>query len=184
MIETAHLMPLVLDAFSKKITWFELSQKYSLDEFIETFYSSRQAMQDTLEGLTDAQAAFVSPVHPFWSLSETVTHLTYSQGFYLNKLLDMATSQLPHVLEAARGFGEGAKQNIPAADLRQRLIEATAQIHFAIESTRRNYDPNKIQNFRPFGKCNYQTWVLLLLSHEMDHVRQATLVRRLALAEA
>jgi hypothetical protein len=87
------------------------------------------------------------------------------------------------VLEAAKGFGEGAKQNLPAAELRQRLAAATTQIHLAIESTRLNTDHTRTENSSAFGVCDYRTWVLLLLGHEMDHVRQANLVRRVALAE-
>jgi hypothetical protein len=34
-----------------------------------------------------------------------------------------------------------------------------------------------------FGVCNYQTWVLLLLGHEVDHLRQIIAMRRLARTE-
>lgn len=183
MISSSQLAHALLEAFTKKTTWYEASSRYSLDEIIETFYATRQNMQTILEGLTDAHVAFASPAHPFWTLSETVTHLIYSQGFYHNKLLDITTSQLPHIVEAAKGFGEGAKQNIPAATLRQQLVVATEQIHFAIESTRANSNHDKTENSSAFGVCNYRTWAFLLLGHEVDHVRQATLVRRVALAE-
>jgi acyl-CoA synthetase (AMP-forming)/AMP-acid ligase II len=95
-------------AFIREITWFEASKEYSLDEFIETFYNTRKRVQELLEGMTDAQVIFASPAHSLWSVSESVTHLIYTQGYYINKLLDITTSSLPHIIEAARGFGEGA----------------------------------------------------------------------------
>jgi hypothetical protein len=154
-----------------------------LDEFIETFYATRPRIETALEGLTDTQVAFTSPVHPFWSISESVTHLIYSQGYYLNKLLDISTSQLPHAVEAARGFGEGAKPLIPAVQLRQQLTAATEQIHTALDGTHLDHDPNNVELNEAFGVCNYRTYVLLLLAHELDHLRQIVAMRRLARAE-
>jgi len=183
MIDSSVLNPLILEAFTGKTTWLEASTRFPLDEFIETFYATRPRIASALEDLTDAQVAFASPVHPFWSISESVTHLIYSQGFYLNKLLDISTSQLPHAVEAARGFGEGAKPGIPAAQLRQRLATATEQIHTAIDGTRLNHDPDKSEVNEFFGVCTYKTWVLLLLGHELDHLRQIVAMRRVARSE-
>jgi uncharacterized damage-inducible protein DinB len=180
MIDSQILNTLLQDAFTGKTTWLEASTRYPLDEFIETYYETRARMQHALEGLTDAQAAYANPVHPFWSISETITHLIYSQGFYINKLLDISTSRLPHVVEAARGFGEGARQNIPADELRARLREETEKIHLAVTATRNDHDPNKSEMSEFFGMCTYKTWILLLLGHEVDHLRQAVTMRRLA----
>ena len=183
MIDIDELLPIITAAFTHEITWLEASTRYSLDEFIETFYATRPRMIHAIESLTDVQVAFSSPVHPFWSVSETITHLVYSQGFYLNKLLDISTSQLPHAVEAARGFGEGAKQGIPAAKLHVQLSAASEQIHTAIEGTRRDHNPEKSELSEFFGTCTYKTWVLLLLSHELDHLRQVIAMRRVIRAE-
>jgi hypothetical protein len=183
ILPTDTLNTLLLQAFSGETTWLEASTRYPVEDYIDSFYNTRALMQKTIANLTDQEAAFASPLHPFWSISETITHLIYSQGFYHNKILDIATSQLPHVLEAARGFGEGAKQNIPAAELYARLEEATSQITSAIEATRHTHDPEKTDYNTVFGDCTYRTWLLLLLGHEVDHVRQAILVRRLARQE-
>lgn len=182
MLDTATLNALLLEAFNGQITWLEASHRYPVEAFIETFYSTRTRMESVVAGLTDEQAAYVSAAHPIWSISETVTHLIYSQAFYYNKLLEITTSQLPHLVEAAQGFGEGAKQNIPTALLHARLIEATQFITTALTDTRAQADPEKIENSPLFGLCSYQTWVLLLLGHEVDHVRQASVMRRLARA--
>ena len=179
MISSETLNPLILSAFSGKITWLEASTKYPLDEFIETFYHTRQRVQENLQGLTDAQMAFASEAHSLWSISESVTHLVYTQGYYLNKLLDISTSQLPHIVEAARGFGEGARQNIRADELRKSLLFATEQIEVAIDATRNSHDPAKTDD-GPFGVCTYKTWVALMLSHEIDHLRQIVAMRRQA----
>jgi hypothetical protein len=184
MLETQTLNALLLEAFTGQTTWLEASTRHALDDFIEAFHTTRAVMQRTLEGLRSAHAAFASPAHPIWSISETVTHLIYSQGFYHNKLLDIATSQLPHVVEAARGFGEGAVPNVPADELRARLAHATEQITVVLEATRHSHDPHRVEQSPLFGSCTYKTWVLLLLGHEVDHVRQARAMRRLALAEA
>ncbi len=183
MIDSAILTPLILEAFTGKITWLEASTRFPLDELIETFYDTRPRVEGALENLTDAQVTFASPIHPFWSISESITHLIYSQGYYLNKLLDISTSQLPHMVEAARGFGEGAVPGISAVQLRQRLSAATEQIHTAIDGTRSDHDPDKVEVNEAFGVCTYRTYILLLLAHELDHLRQIVAMRRLGRAE-
>jgi len=183
MIDIDQLTPVLTAAFTSEITWLEASSRYPLDEIIETFYATRPRMIQAIENLSDTQVAFSSPVHPFWSISETITHLIYSQGFYLNKLLDISTSQLPHAVEAARGFGEGAKQDIPAAQLHVQLSAASEQIHTAIEGTRHDHNPEKSELSEFFGICTYKTWVLLLLGHELDHLRQVIAMRRVIRSE-
>jgi hypothetical protein len=182
MIETAALNQLLLDAFSGKMTWLEASTKYPLDEFIETFYRTREVMERTIADLTDPQVAYIIEGNPAWSISETITHLIYSQNAYYNWLLDITTSELPHIAEAARGFGEGSKQNMAANTLRENLAQATARIKEGIEQTRHHQKPDVITDTALFGKCNYVTWILLLLGHEVDHVRQAIVMRRAARA--
>lgn len=184
MLTSETLTPLLNSAFTREITWLEASTRYSLDEFIETFYNTRQRVREALEGMNDSQVAFAAPAHPMWSVSESITHLVYSQGFYLNKLLDISTGPvMPHIIEAARGFGEGAKTGIPADVLRQRLVFATEQITTAIEGTRHNHDAQKSQIHEFFGVCTYNTWIVLLLAHEVDHFKQVIAMRRLARSE-
>lgn len=183
MITSDILNPLLLAAVNREITWFEASSRHPLDEFIDTFYRTRESTRKALEGLTDEQVSFASDVHPFWSISESITHLIYTQGFYHNKLLDISTSLIPHAVEAARGFGEGAKTNVPAADLIKNMAEATKRIRIVIEGTRNNYNPEKVDNSPAFGRCNYNTWMLLMLGHEVDHLRQIIAMRRLARTE-
>jgi len=184
MINSDVLNPVLLSAFNKEITWLEASTRFPLEELIETFYRTRERTRASLDDLTDKQVAFTSPVHPFWSISESITHLIYTQGFYHNKLLDISTSQLAHAVEAPRGFGEGAQTNIPAKDLIVNLTTATSRIRVVIEGTSRNHDPEKLETSSAFGKCNYNTWMTLLLAHEVDHLRQIVAVRGLAQTEA
>jgi hypothetical protein len=180
MINSDILNPLILSAFNRETTWLEAATHHSLDEFIDTFYGTRARTAATLEGLTDAQVAYTSTVHPFWSISESITHLIHTHGFYHNKLLDISTSQIPHAVEAARGFGEGARQNVPVETLRQSLSKATTQIRIAIEGTRNAHDADKTEVNSAFGTCNYKTWMLLMLAHEVDHLRQIAAMRGLA----
>lgn len=184
MIPSEELNPLILSAFTKETTWLEASTHYSLDQFIETFFHTREQTQDRLGGLTDEQAAFASAVHPFWSISESITHLIHTQGFYHNKLLDISTSVLPHLVEAARGFGEGARPNIPVRELEVSLRAATERIQFVLDQTRNSHDPQKTEASSAFGICNYKTWVLLLLAHEVDHLRQIAAMRSVARTNA
>src|SRR5258707_10544821 len=173
MIETSVLNKLLLDAFSGEITWLEAATHHPLDEFIDSFFRTRAVMQKTIADLSDAQVAFIVPGNPMWSISEMVTHLIYSQNGYYNLLLDLAnTTELPHIVEAARGFGEGAKRDVPAAELRENLQKATDIIKEGIEKTRAKNDPTVMRESGLFGKVNYQTWLLLMLGHEVDHVRQ------------
>ena len=180
MISSDILNPLILSAFTKEITWIDASARHSLDEWIETFYATRMRTHETLQDLTDEQVWFTSKVHPFWSISESITHLIYTQGFYHNKLLDISTSQLPHVVEAARGFGEGSKQNVPVKDLIVSLNAATERIQVIIEQTRNSHDPEKTEKNLAFGLCNYKTWIVLLLAHEVDHLRQIAAMRKVS----
>jgi hypothetical protein len=183
MINSDILTPLLLSAFNREITWLDLSTRFPLDEFIDTFYRTRERTRANLEDLTDQQAAFASPVHPFWSISESITHLVFTQGFYHNKLLDISTSQLAHAVESPRGFGEGAKMNIPVNDLTASLTAATSKIRVVIEGTRKNHKEDNIEVHSVFGQCTYNTWMLLLLAHEVDHLRQIAAVRGLARSE-
>lgn len=180
MISSEELNPLILSAFTGEISWLEAASRHPLDEFIETFFYMRERTHERLQGLTDEQAAYTSETHPFWSISESITHLIHTQGFYHNKLLDISTSQMPHVVEAAKGFGEGAKQNVRVRDLTVSLATATEQIRLVIEETRNSHDPEKTERNPAFGLCNYKTWILLLLAHEADHLRQIAAMRSVA----
>jgi hypothetical protein len=172
----------ILDAFTGKMTWLDASSKHPLDDVIAAFYRTRAAMHKTLENMSDKQVAYYDASTGVWSLSETVTHLVFTQAAYYNQLLEITTSDMPHIAEAAKGFGEGAKVGIPAEHLRTMLQLATESIKVAIENTKSHQKPEYITTNALFGRVNYQTWMLLLLGHEMDHVRQATLMRRLARA--
>ncbi|HEY2979879.1 MAG TPA: DinB family protein [Anaerolineales bacterium] len=183
MLSSEVLNPLLNSAFTRKTTWLAASDQHSLDEFIETFYHTRKRVEETLQGMTDAQVVFAHPAHSIWSVSESITHLIYSQGYYLNKLLEISTSSLPHIVEAARGFGEGAKTDITAEQLRKRMLYATEQITTAIEGTRADHDPVRTEYNEFFGMCAYRTWMLLLLAHEWDHIKQIVAMRRLGRAE-
>lgn len=182
MLDTQSLNQLIFDPFSGKMTWLEASRKYPLDDFIQAFRNTRAAMHRTIADLTDGQAAYHDPNTSIWSISETITHLVFSQGAYHNFLLDITDSTLPHVVEAARGFGEGARQGMPAQELRRILNAATERINDVLEQTRHSYDPTRKTRNPLFGEVNYEAWVLLLLAHEVDHVRQAIVMRRLAKA--
>lgn len=180
IISSDVLNPLILSAFAKQVTWLEAAGQHDLDDLIETFYATRERTHERLEGLTDRDVSFASDAHPFWSISESITHLIYTQGFYHNMLLELSTSQLPHIVEAARGFGEGAKPNLPVKELLVSLNAATERIHEVIEQTRNSHDPEKVERNPAFGMCNYRTWILLLLAHEMDHLRQIAAMRSVA----
>ncbi len=180
MLDTQTLAQLVFDAFTQKITWREASARYPVTEYIEAFRNLRAGFSRLLEGLSDAQVAYADPNNPMWSLSETVTHLIYSQNFYYNQLLEITTSQLPHLSEAARGFGEGAQQNLPAEQLRAMLKDATQQIETAIVETLPRFDSEVVKRHVVFGEVTYATWIFLLMAHELDHYRQSVVMRRLA----
>ena len=64
------------------------------------------------------------------------------------------------------------------------MILATEQITTVIEGTRNQHDLEKVELNEFFGVCNYQTWILLLLAHEVDHLKQIVAMRRLARAES
>ena len=51
------------------------------------------------------------------------------------------------------------------------LDAATVVIAETIQKTRGNHDPIHITTHAFFGRVDYPTWLLLLLAHEVDHVR-------------
>jgi uncharacterized damage-inducible protein DinB len=184
IIEPKAIGDIALQVWGNKLTWLQASERFNLDDMIETFYSTRAAMQRALAGLSDAQVAYSAPENPTWSLSETVTHLIYSQNSYHNALVNssnLANVPLLHMTEAARGYGEGAKQNQPAEQLRTDLEAATVRIREVLDRTRNDHT-NTILKTPLFGDANYETFMLLMLGHELDHVRQALLMRRLSRA--
>ncbi|HRE48638.1 MAG TPA: DinB family protein [Aggregatilineales bacterium] len=182
IIDQKPFNELIFDAFTKKITWLEASSRYPLTDVIDTFRSIRAAFRRLLNGLTDAQVAYIAPNTPTWSISEAVTHIIYSQNGYYNQLLDSSASELPHIAEAAQGFGEGAKVGIPAEELRLSLTAATTRIEFAFSQTLGKADLTKTTTNTLFGEVNYAAWLLLMSAHEVDHYRQAAVMRRLARA--
>src|SRR5258708_28238352 len=94
--------------------------------------------------------------------------------------MDITTGALPHIRDAAKGLGQGGKLGVPAPQLTANLQAATVIIYDGIEGTRGHNDPTKIETNPIFGRCNYQTWILLLLGHEMEHVRQGIAMRHAA----
>lgn len=184
MLDPTTLAPLFTDAFSRQISFNEAASRYPIDEWIETFRAARAGMFEVLDGLTDAQAAYASPSHSMWSLSETFSHIAFSQALQYNVLLDQAPTMLPHMAEAPRGGGEGAKTSLPVTELRAQLEKATALINEALDATRPTHDPQRVVDMPIFGPVNYAGILFILVAHELDHLRQARLMRRLARAEA
>src|SRR5258705_9905534 len=110
-----------------------------------------------------------------------VTHLIYPKNGSDNLLPYVAnTADLPNVGGGPRGWGGGDKEVVPAAELRENLQKATDIIKEGIEKTRAKNDPTVMRESGLFGKVNYQTWLLLMLGHEVDHVRQGIYMRRAA----
>ena len=103
-----------------------------------------------------------------------------SQNGYHNLMLDLTASFMPHLAEAAKGFGEGAKPNRPADELRRVLSEATDRVRRLIDETKAQADPAAIVPHPLFGTINWGTVVLLWYGHKVDHVRQAIFMRRLS----
>lgn len=184
MLDPTTLGPLFAEAFSRQITFVEAASRYPVDEWIETFQTARAGMLEVLEGLTDAQVAYAAQANPLWSISETITHLALTQNLHYNLMLEQAPTQLPHMAEAARGGGEGARTQVPVAELRTLLEEATERINAALTATRQTHDPQKMFEMPIFGPMNYAGLLLILTAHELDHLRQTRLMRRIAKAEA
>lgn len=181
-IDRNVLQALIFDAFTGKMTWLEASRRYPVETYITAFRNTRTAFHRLLADMNDAQVSYVSSEHSLWSVSETITHLIYSQNSYYNFLLEITDSTLPHIMEAARGFGEGAQQNVPAETLRQSLDAATISINQGIDATLPDIDPTKTRRNLLFGEVSYVTWIFLLMAHEFDHYRQAHVMKRLARA--
>jgi uncharacterized damage-inducible protein DinB len=182
VIDREALSGALFDAFGGKASWPEAAARFTPEALIATFQATRSAMRRLLEGLTDAQAAYVDPSTPIWSISETITHLVYTQNYYHNQFLDLSSAEQPHMAEAARGFGEGAREGVGAEALREMLDAATTRFDPVLTLTLAAADRERVQQHELFGPINYAAWLLLLLGHESDHYRQSVVMRRLARA--
>lgn len=154
----------------------DMSSPYSVDDLVRAFTNLRQRMSRLIEGLTEDQINF-SPDDNTYSLSEVISHLIASQGNTYNALLDIADSKLPHIDPVPRQPGGGAEKGLTAVILQGRLQTATDVL---AQVMRDNYQPHAVKkvSFLSFGELTSKGWILFQLAHDLDHLKQAQVLRR------
>ncbi|MCC7448717.1 MAG: DinB family protein [Anaerolineae bacterium] len=154
----------------------ELAEPYTIDELLRAFENLRRGMQRLLNGLTEEQINF-NPDPNTYSLSEIVSHLVAAQGNTYNAFLDIVSSTRPHVDPVPRNPGGGAEKGLTGAILQARLQKATDEL---VRVVREMYDPkaDKRIAFPPFGEMTSKGWMFFQLAHDLDHLKQAQVLRR------
>ena len=153
-----------------------LAAPYSIDELIRAFENLRHAMWRILNRLSEEQIAF-SPDPNTYSLSEVVSHLIASQGNTYNAFLDLANSTLPHVDPVPRNPGGGAEKGLTAVILQQRLQKGSDDLVALLKQVYKGDDAKMVKHFL-FGDLTYKGWILFQVAHDLDHLKQAQVLRR------
>jgi hypothetical protein len=160
----------------RKQTLSQLAEPYTIDDLIRAFQNLRRGMARLLNGLTEAQVCF-NPDDSTYSISEIVTHLIAAQGITYNAFLDIVDSTRPHVDPVPRTAGGGAERGISAHILQHRLDKATGDFIQVLRETYEQKPEKEVEN--PFiGKLSYKGWLLFQLLHDLDHLKQAQILRR------
>ncbi len=178
-IELETLRKWVGEVFQGKHTFYEVSNRFTAEELIDTFKRVRAKTARALSDLSDSDVA-VSLAEGSWSISEMITHLVHTQENYEAALFNFATASFAPSLVIAREFGSGAQSNLSAKALQRLLEDATDRANNVFERTLFFYDPLKIIDHPAYGQSNYNSWLFYLLMHEADHGMQAyTLMQQL-----
>jgi hypothetical protein len=176
-LDTPRLEQMAVEFFrDRRKTLPELAEPYSMDELVQSFINLRQSFTRLLNGLSEQQIAF-SPDLNTYSLSEVVSHLIASQGSTYNGMLDLSSSSLPHIDPVPRNPGGGAEKGLTSQLLQERLQKATNSL---LEIVKATYDPNNklLIEDQFFGKMSPRGWMLFQLAHDLDHLKQAQVLRR------
>jgi hypothetical protein len=176
-LDTPRLEQMAVEFFrDRRKTLPELAEPYSMDELLHSFMNLRQSFTRLLKGLSEAQITF-SPDANTYSLSEVVSHLVISQGNTYNGMLDLSSSTLPHIDPVPRNPGGGAEKGLTSQILLERLQKATDTLLNIVKVT---YDPNNTRLIEDqfFGPMSPRGWMLFQLAHDLDHLKQAQVLRR------
>lgn len=154
----------------------DLAAPYSIDDLIRAFENLRHGMWRILNRLSEEQIAF-SPDPNTYSLSEVVSHLVAAQGNTYNAFLDLGGSTLPHVDPVPRTPGGGAEKGLTSTILQERLQKGTDGLITVLKQVYTGDDAKKVKHFL-FGDLTYKGWMLFQVAHDLDHLKQAQVLRR------
>lgn len=156
-------------------------EPYTVSELVEALEGLRQSMFRLLTGLEDRQVNYTPDASSF-SLSEIFTHVVVGQNATYNLLLDTVSSDLPHIDPLPRGDGDGSRKGIAAKPLLEDLQRATTEliriVREVVEPTAS--DPSKAHDVTHplFGSMTYKAVLISQINHDLDHLKQAQLLRR------
>lgn len=151
---------------------------YTAAELVDAFESLRRVMQRLLASLTDEQTDW-RPDDSTFSLSEIFSHVSVAQNVTHNLLVVSTSSDLPHIDPVPRTAGGGSERGVGAAELRTTLQEATARLVDTIHKTLLAPAQQERPALHPlFGPMSSKGVLLFQLGHDIDHLKQAQLLRR------
>lgn len=151
---------------------------YEASELVEAFTSLRRVMQRLLTGLTDEQIDW-RPDESTFSLSEIFSHVAVAQNVTHNLLVVSTSSDLPHIDPVPRTAGGGSQRGVGAVELLINLQEATGRLSDTIGKTILDPAHQERMALHPlFGQITPKGVLLFQLGHDIDHLKQAQLLRR------
>jgi hypothetical protein len=152
---------------------------YTVQDLADAFATLRRTMQRLIAGMSSAQLDW-SPDANTFSLSEIFSHVAMAQNLTYNLLLDNAASDLPHIDPVPRSAGGGSERSVPLAELQARLTKATEMLTGLIQTVIVSAEGSTRLSRHPlFGNMTAKGALLFQLGHDLDHLKQAQLLRRM-----
>jgi hypothetical protein len=150
---------------------------YSIAELADALESLRRAQLRMINGLTDAQVNY-SPDPSSFSLSEIISHVVLAQNLTHNLLIDSAVIDLPHVDPLPRNAGDGSQRGISVAILISSLQTATEALLGVIRAVAPQTQSTQLARHPLFGNMTTRGVLIFQIGHDLDHLKQAQLLRR------
>lgn len=106
-----------------------------------------------------------------WSATEVITHLIATENWYLLHM-GRLIGQRDHFDLMPRGLGDHARQDVPQDELAPDLAAATERLLRFIASIPPDADLTAQRDSTFFGNLSLRGWVLLAITHDLDHWTQ------------
>ncbi|MBX3081087.1 MAG: DinB family protein [Anaerolineae bacterium] len=181
-LDTATLESLLSSFFRFDLPPSEMGMKmsegaadYLITDLADALESLRRAQLRLITGLTDAQVNY-SPDPSSFSLSEIISHVVLAQNLTHNLLIDSTIIDLPHIDPLPRGAGDGSQRGISASTLISSLQHATESLMSVIKVIAPQ--PPRLARHPLFGNMTTKGVLIFQIGHDLDHLKQAQLLRR------
>lgn len=155
------------------------SRAYTLDELAEALRMSRGMLQSIADGWTQEQlrarpeagATDLTGAEDTWSATETLTHITATENWYLMHM-GRLQGRKEHFDLMPRGLGDHARQEMPKEEAAAQLRHATERLLAEIAGIAPDADLDAARDSIFFGPLSLRGWVMLALIHDNQHFHQ------------